>query len=128
MNLGLRAAQKAGADLRCAGPESKRRRDSTRVCNATRRNHRDAHGIHDGRQQREQSDLLALRRCCIEATAMPAGFRALGHDHIGTGGHGSARLRYRRNVGKPSDALLLEPGDEFRRVKTHDGRDDRWAR
>ena len=121
MNLGLGAAQKAGADLRSAGAKSQRRRNPTCVRNAACRNDWHTYRIDNGGQQSEQADLLPLSRSGLETTTMPAGFRALGHDHIRAGSFSGTRLLYRRDIGKPNDALCLKSCDELGRVKAHNG-------
>jgi hypothetical protein len=119
--LGLRAAQKAGADLRSVGTKKQRRRNSARIRNAACSNDRHMCGIDNSGQQSEQADLLPLGRSGVETTTMATSSRALSHDDVRAGSFSGTSLRCRRDIGKPDDALCLEPGDELRRVKAHNG-------
>ena len=75
------AAQESRAYLHCARAQHEGRCCSATVGDAASRDHRHADGIHNLRQEGEQSRLLADVHPG-EGSAMAAGFRPLGDDGI----------------------------------------------
>ena len=89
--LGLGAAQEAGADLRRAGPQHQRRRHAAPIGDPAGRDHRHPHRVGDGGHQRDQPDespppprrRRRLPRCppasmpCATITSAPAASAAI---------------------------------------------------
>jgi hypothetical protein len=116
MEFRLRTTQKTGADLNGARPKEQRRRDASRIGDATSRYHWHFHCIHHGRYKSEESDHARLGLGGIEASTVPACLHALRYDDIGTRFLRGTSLGHSRDVRPPRDASLLQASNEIRWV------------
>ena len=100
-------AQKSRANHHRARAKNQSRSHSTRICNASRGDHRNGNRIDNLRQQSEEAHHPALCFARIECAAMSAGLSTLRDDGIGSRGFRGLCFGHRCRRREPENAASL---------------------